>query len=79
MSNLLSKKYSDLNLIIYNTNKKFKEIVSNCSLYQFKDCVKNWERNKGNIKDYFWIYNHITDPGNKILAEDIHKLLNSLS
>jgi len=79
-SNLLFKKYSDLNIIIYNTNKKFKEIVSNCILYKFEDCFKNWMENKNeNIEDYFWINSHISDPGNKVFAEDINKLLNSLS
>ncbi len=39
-----------------------------------------WKNNQNsNISDYLWIDSHLSDPGNKILAEDIHNLLNSLS
>jgi hypothetical protein len=39
-----------------------------------------WKDNKvNNITDYFWIDSRLSYPANKILAEDIYDLLNSLS
>jgi len=74
------KKHSDTNFIIYKANNKLDDIFSNCKKYNFKDCTNMWINNKKkNSKDYLWINSHLTDPGNKILAEDINNLLNSIN
>lgn len=77
-SKILFEKYPDINLIIYNTPDKLEEVISNCNAYKFKDCVNNWDKNK-DIKEFFWVNSHISDPGNKILAQDINDLLDSLN
>jgi len=74
----LFKKFPDINLIVYNTPDKFKNIISNCSTYKFKDCINNWNKNK-DTRDYFWINSHISDSANRILAMDIDNLLNSIN
>jgi len=74
------KNHPDTNIIIYNTIEKLDEIVSNCEIYKLKDCNNMWKENKkNNIKDYFWINSHMSDLGNKIMAEDINNLLNSIN
>ncbi|KAG4102877.1 hypothetical protein H8356DRAFT_1420714 [Neocallimastix lanati (nom. inval.)] len=74
------KKHSDINFIIYNITDKLKEIISNCTMYKFKDCTNMWKFNKeNNLSDYLWFDSHLTDHGNKILAYDINYLLYSLS
>ncbi|ORY63645.1 hypothetical protein LY90DRAFT_505306 [Neocallimastix californiae] len=74
------KKHSDINFIIYNTADKFKDIISNCNMYKLKNCTNMWKLNKeDNLSDYLWFDSHLTDHGNKILAEDINYLLSSLN
>jgi len=82
-SKLFFKKYSDINLIIYNTIDTFEEIISNCTKYKFKDCIHGWimDKNKTdtNFNDYFWINTHISELANKYLVMDINYLLNSIN
>jgi len=74
------KKHSDSNFIIYKANNKLANIYSNCKEYKFEDCTNMWEKNKEkNISIYLWVNSHLTDRGNKILAEDINNLLNSIN
>jgi len=79
-SEKIFENHPDTNFIIYNTMDKLIEIVSNCEVYKFKDCTKMWKDNKkNNLTDYLWVNSHLTDHGNKILAEDINNLLNSIN
>jgi len=76
------EKHSDVNLIIYNTIDKLSDIYSNCTKYKFKDCNHMWkfvEHKKYNISDYLWADSHLSYPANKILAEDINSILNSIN
>ena len=79
-SKYIFEKHSDINFIIYNTADKFRDVISNCNMYKLKDCTNMWKLNKNNnLTDYFWFDSHLTDHGNKILAEDINYLLYSLN
>jgi len=79
-SEQLFNEHLDFNFIIYNAFGKLKDIYSNCNMYNFKDCNNMWKNNKkNNLTDYLWFDSHLTDHGNKILAEDINDLLNSLN
>lgn len=83
-SKILFEKYSDINIIIYNTVKKFENIIFNCKKYKFKDCRHAWnnknkKKKKYSINKYFWNNSHITYSGNKLLAKDINDLLNLLN
>jgi len=82
-SKIFFDKYSDTNIIIYDTVSKFENIISECNMYKFKNCTHAWSsvknRNKNNINEYFWANSHLTSLANKYIAKDINDLLNSLN
>ncbi|ORY35282.1 hypothetical protein LY90DRAFT_511706 [Neocallimastix californiae] len=74
------KEHPNTNIIIYDTFNKLKDIYSNCYKYNFKDCTNFWVKNKqNNLEDYLWSDSHLSDHANRILAEDINNLLNSIN
>jgi len=77
-SKTLFNKYDDINIIVYDNNSQYKYVMANYSHFQFKEGSWNFHK-KENMDNFFWRdFTHITNKGNRILAEDIDLLLNSL-
>ncbi|ORX42263.1 hypothetical protein BCR36DRAFT_374638 [Piromyces finnis] len=83
-SKTLFNKYSDINVIVYNTHEEYKYILGNSTKFNFKFinklCKFNKKSKRRNCNKYFWYDpTHITKKGNTILAEDINELLKSIN
>jgi len=79
-SQILFNKYNDINIIVYDTNTEFKFIMNEYKTFGFLSAKEPWISNKYKSKNEYFFYDntHITSKGNKILAEGINNLLNSL-
>ena len=77
----LFNKYNDINIIVYNNNNEYKYIMENYRNFEFLSGKKGWFYNKTiDQNEFFWRdATHITNKGNKIIAEDINDLLFSLN
>lgn len=78
---LLFEKYSDINIIIYNTNAMYNYIIKNYKNFNFITGREAWTSHKNENKDkYFWSnLSHITKKGNEIISNNINEFLLSLN
>ncbi|KAL6593673.1 hypothetical protein U3516DRAFT_567773 [Neocallimastix sp. 'constans'] len=78
--NYYFKTKNDLNIFFYDINYLIDGIIEHCYNYEFNNCKDAWVLNKDkNVEDFFWNFTHISNKANKILAEDINDLLNSIN
>jgi len=73
--------YNDVNIIIYDLNEKYRNIINNFEDYNFVSGKEMYisHKNETDINKYFWRDNtHLTEKGNIIIAESIDALLKSL-
>ena len=83
-SEKLFEEYRDINIIIYNANEEYRYIINNYEEFDFisgtqiyKLCEKLCEIS---FNKYFWNdHTHITEKGNRIIANSINELLKSLN
>ena len=75
---LLSEKHEDINIFIYDVNKRFLDIVNNCNEYQFEDCKNAWVKTKQYpINKYLYSdMNHYTYKAYETFVSDIVDMLN---
>jgi len=78
---ILFKKYNDINIIVYNLNNEYMYIMENYKEFGFLFGKEAWLNNpEFKEDDYFWRNpTHISNKGNKLIAEDINDLLTSLN
>jgi len=83
-ANKLFKNHDDVNVIFYDLHAEYLHIMDQYANYGFKFKDKAWKidnkkyKKKNQVDLFFWRdFTHISNKANKILAEDIHALLES--
>jgi len=79
---LFHEEHNDINIIIYNLNEQYRNIINHFERYGFVSGKEIYINNKNSTTDdkFFWYdHTHLTEKGNKIIAESIDDLLKTLN